>query len=69
MFSQSHKEDFVPGIEEDIITTSEPEDKMPVQVIPDEKEIVRPNEISEKSSKFMYHKKDYEIDKSLYNRV
>ena len=56
MFREAHKEDLVPSIGEDIIPTSEPEDKMPVQIIPDEVERVRPNENSEKSSEFTYHK-------------
>ena len=36
MFQEPDKEDLVPGIEEDIITTSKPEDKIPLHVIPDE---------------------------------
>ena len=47
----------MPGLEEEIIPTSEPEDKMPVNLITDEGEIVRPIEIYEKSSDFIYHKK------------
>ena len=34
MFREAHKEDLVPGIEEDNITTSEPEDTMPMHAIP-----------------------------------
>ena len=41
MFCEANKEYLVPGIEEDIIPTSEPEKNMPVNVIPDEGEIVR----------------------------
>ena len=33
-----HEENLVPGIEEDKIPTSYPEDKFPVHVIPDEGE-------------------------------
>ena len=36
MFFKAEKEDLVPGIEEDIISTSKPEEKMPVHVTPDE---------------------------------
>ena len=36
MFRKSNKKYLMPGIEEDIITTSEPEDKMYVHIIPDE---------------------------------
>ena len=64
---------MVPGIEEDIIPTSEPEYKMPVHVIPDEGEIVRPNGISEKLSEITYLKKDADADSdadiSAYDRV
>ena len=42
MFRKAHKEDFLPGIEEDIIPMSEPQDKIPVHLIPDEGERVRP---------------------------
>ena len=55
---------MVPGIEEDVITTSKPEDKMPVHVISDEGEIVRLKEISEKSSEFTYLKKYSDADTS-----
>ena len=47
MFRVAEREVLVPGIEEDIINTSELPYKMPVDVIPDEEETVRPNEISE----------------------
>ena len=50
VFCEENKEYLVPGIEEDIIYTSELEDKMPVHVIPDEGEIVSSNEIYENSS-------------------
>ena len=36
MFCDSHEKYLVPGVEEDKNTTSEPEDKLPVSVIPDE---------------------------------
>ena len=42
---------------------------MPVHVIPDEGESVSPNKKLEKSSKFMYHKKDANVDASLYNML
>ena len=42
---------------------------MPLQVIPDEGESVRPNKIVDKSSEFTYHKKYANIDTSLYDRV
>ena len=45
IFHKADKEDLVPGIEKHIIPTSEPEYKMPVHVIPEEEEIVRPNEM------------------------
>ena len=59
----------MPGIEEDIITTSKPEEKMPVHVIPDKVEILRPNDIYEKSSELTYLKKDVDADTSSYNIV
>ena len=43
MFQNAHEEYLVPFIEEDNITTSEPEDNIPVHVIPDEVESVRLN--------------------------
>ena len=42
---------------------------MPVHVIPDEGESVSPKKKLEKSSKFMYHKKDANVDASLYNML
>ena len=36
IFREAHKEYLLPGIEEDIFLTSEPEEDMPVHVIPDE---------------------------------
>ena len=42
IFRKSNKKYLVPDIEEEIITTSEPEDNMPVHVIPCEGEKVRP---------------------------
>ena len=36
MFRDAHEEDLVTGIEEEKINTSEPEDKVPLHVIPDE---------------------------------
>ena len=62
-FRNSHKEGLVPGIEEYKIPMSDPEDKLPVNVIPDEEEIVRSNENS-KLSEFAYHKKDANTDTS-----
>ena len=50
MLREADKEDLVPGIEEEILPTSEPDDNIPVHTTPDEGERVRPNEISEKSS-------------------
>ena len=58
----------MPGIEEHKTTTSEPEDKLPVHVFPDEGESVRLNERSN-SSELMYHNKDPNIDTSAYDRV
>ena len=69
IFRKASKEYQVPYIEEDIIPTSEPEYKMPVHVILDEGERVRPNENSENSSQFTYHKKDSDTDTSLYGRL
>ena len=40
--SRGDPEDWVPGIEEDIIPKSEPEYNMPVHEIPDEGETVSP---------------------------
>ena len=42
MFREAHKEYSMPGIEEYKIPTSEPEENIPVHVIPDEEESVRP---------------------------
>ena len=69
MIHKANKEYLVPGIEEDIIPISEPEDKMPVHVIPDEGERVRLNGISENSSELTYHNKDSDAETSVYNRV
>ena len=44
IFCNTHEEKLVPGIEEDKFSTSEPEDKLPVHVIPYEGESVKPNE-------------------------
>ena len=60
---------MVPGIEEENITTSKPEDKMPVHVIPDEREKVSPNKNLDKSSEFMHSKKYANTDTSYYDRV
>ena len=49
IFREADKKYFVPGIEEYIIPTSEPEEKMPVHVIPAKRKIVRPNNFFEKS--------------------
>ena len=62
MFREAEKEYLVPGIEEDVIPMSKPEENMPVHVIPDEGERVRPNEIYEKSSEITYLKKDADAD-------
>ena len=59
----------MPDIEEDTIPASELEDRIPVHLIPDKGEIVRPNENSENSSEFMYHKKDADTYTSSYDRV
>ena len=48
IFREAKKEDLVPGIEEDVIPMSEPEENMPVHIIPDEGERVRQKENSEK---------------------
>ena len=68
MFCDAHKEYLVPGIYEDNITPSEPEDNMPVHEILDERESVRTNE-NPKSSEFTYQKKDTKINTSAYDRV
>ena len=62
MFHKTNKEDLVPGIKEEIIPTSEPEENIPVHVIPDEGETVRLNKIYEKSSELTYHNKDADTD-------
>ena len=54
----------MPGIEEDVITTSNPEEMMPVHVIPDEGEIDSPDKNSENSSDITYLKKDAGADTS-----
>ena len=59
----------MPGIEEDVISTSKPEENIPVHVIPDEGERVSPNEIYEKSSELTYLNKDADSDMSVYDRV
>ena len=68
MFCDMHEENFVPGIEEDKIPTSEPEEKLPVHVIPDEEKSARLNE-NYMSSEFTYHKKGATTDTSAYDRV
>ena len=62
IFYEAEKEDLVPGIQEDAIPTSKPEENMPVNVIPDEGERVRPNDISEKSSERTCLKKGADAD-------
>ena len=42
MFCNAHSKYLVPGIEEENINDSEPEYNMPVHIIPDEGESVRP---------------------------
>ena len=64
MFCEANNEDLVPGIEEDIIPKSKLEDNMPVHIIPDEVERVRPNEIYEYSSDIHYPKKDADANTS-----
>ena len=66
MFRESEKEDLVPGIEEDTIPISKPEENMPVYIIPAEGERVRPNGISENSSELMYLMKDTDAQTSAY---
>ena len=56
----------MPGIDKYVISASKPEGKMPVHLIPDEGERVRPNENSEKSSELTYLKKDSDVDTSAY---
>ena len=65
IFREVNREYLVPGIEKYIITTSKPEYKMPMNVIHDEGERVRPNKIYEKSSEFTYHKKGAYADTSV----
>ena len=60
---------MVRGIEEDLISTSKPEENMSVHVILDEVERVMPKEISEKSSDLTYLKKDADADTSVCDRV
>ena len=67
MFREAEKEDLVPGIQEDVIPTSKPEENMTVHVIPDEGERVRPKKISKKSSELTYLKKDSDTDMSEYD--
>ena len=69
MFCKAEKEYLVPGIEEDIIPTSKPEDMITMHVIPDEGERVRLNEISEKLSDLTCPKKHVDSDTSAYDRV
>ena len=68
MFCGPNKDNLVPGIKEEKTPTSEPEDKLPVHIIPDEGESMRPNEKS-KSSEFTYHKKYDNTDMPAYDRV
>ena len=69
MFCEAEKEYLVPGIQEDAIPTSKPEANMPVHVIPDEEERVRPNKISDNSSELTYLKKVAYADTSSYYRI
>ena len=69
MLREAEKDYLVPGIEEDVIPTSKIEENIPVHVIPDEGERVRPNEISDKSSDLTYLNKDADADTSAYDRV
>ena len=59
----------MPCIEEDIVPTSELEDRMYVHIILDEGEIVKPNDISEKSSELPYQNKDAGTEISECDRV
>ena len=68
VFRDMHEEYLVPDIEEDNITTSDPEENLPVYIIPDEGESVRLNKNS-KSSEFTYHNKDANTDTSAYDRL
>ena len=63
-----YEEDLVTGIQEYNITTSESEDKLPVNVIHDEGESFKPDE-NLKSSAFTYHNKDNNTHMSAYDRV
>ena len=69
MFHKAQKEDLVSVIGEDVILKSKPEKKVPVHVICDEVERVRPNELSEKSSQLTNLNKDTEAHTSAYDRV
>ena len=60
MFRKVEKEDLVPGIKGNVIPKSKLEENMPVHVIPDKGERVRPKENSENSSDITYLKKDAE---------
>ena len=56
----------MPGIQEDKIPMSEPEDKVRVHIIHDEGESGRQNENPEKSPELTYHKKYANTDTSSY---
>ena len=70
IFRKVHKKYLVSGIDVCIIIASEPEDKMPVHIIPDEGESVRQKK-SDKSSDLIYQNKDTDTDTetSSYNKV
>ena len=68
LLRDTHEAYLVSIIEEDKISTSDPEDKLHVHVTTDEGENVRPNENS-KTSEFTYHKKDANTDTSAYVRL
>ena len=68
MFHNSNEDDIVPVIEEEKTTKPEPEDKLPVHVISDERESVRTNEII-KSSELTYPKKYTDTDTSAHGSL
>ena len=67
MFRDSNKYDIVPCIEEDKTPTSDPEENLPVNVIPDEEESARKNEkkihqILRTTIKRLTHKRQHMIE-------
>ena len=59
----------MPGIEEDIIPTLEPQGKTPMHVIPNEGETLSPDFFSENSPELTYLKKYADADTSAYDRA